>query len=338
VWFTIRGFPFHVPRTPRRFFSEMSGGEALFPLIVLAGLACVERLDQAAFGVLAPDIRDAFNMSNQGFLTLVALTQLGGLLLAIPLAYYSDRLPRIAITLIGAAIWGVFGFATGLCFSIWALVVVRSGAGIGRAVITPTHNSLMSDYYPPEVRPDVFGFHSIGTATGALIGPVAGGILAHFFGWRVPFLVFAFPTFVFVILALRLHEPGRGHWERAASGASEAVVGTDEVPPSYAESIRILWQVGTLRRIWYALPFLAASFLGLVTLTSLYYEQVFNLGDAQRGIVAAASEPAQILAILLGIPLAARLMLRDPGLGLRMLAIVGTAIAGFRPTSGSRSR
>jgi len=36
VWFTIRGFPFHVPRTPRRFFHEMSGNQALFPLIILA--------------------------------------------------------------------------------------------------------------------------------------------------------------------------------------------------------------------------------------------------------------------------------------------------------------
>ena len=94
VWFTIRGFPFHIPRTPRRFFEEMSGGEALFPLIVLFGLNCVDQLDQTAFGVLGPDIRTSFDLSNQGFLTLVALTQLGGLLLAVPLAYYSDRLPR----------------------------------------------------------------------------------------------------------------------------------------------------------------------------------------------------------------------------------------------------
>ncbi len=231
--------------------------------------------------------------------------------------------------MVGASLWGVFGFATGLCFTVLMLVIARSAAGMGRAVVTPTHNSLLADYYPPEVRPDVFGFHAIGLAAGALIGPAVGGLLAHWFGWRVPFFVFAFPTFVFVILGLKLREPGRGHWERAASGASEAVVGTDEVPPSYSESIRILWQVGTLRRIWYSLPFLAASFLGLVTLTSLYYEQIFHLGDAQRGIVAAIAEPAQILAILLGIPLAARLMLRDPGLGLRMLSVVGTAIAGF---------
>ncbi len=99
------------------------------------------------------------------------------------------------------------------------------------------------------------------------------------------------------------------------------------MPPSFAESIRILWQVGTLRRIWYSLPFLAAAFIGLITLTSLYYEQIFHLDDFQRGMVAAFAEPGQIVALLLGIPLASRLMLRDPGLGLRMLAIVGILVA-----------
>ena len=328
VWFTIRGFPFHIPRRPRRFFEEMSGGEALFPLIVLVGLNCVNQLDQTAFAVLGPDIRKSFDLSNQGYLTLVALTQLGGLLLAVPLAYYSDRLQRVAIAVVGAAVWGVFGIVTGLSVTVLMLVVARSGAGLGRAVITPTHNSLMSDYYPPEVRADVFGFHSIGLALGALLGPVFGGLLAHYYGWRLPFFVFTIPTIVFVILGVRLKEPGRGHWERAAAGASAAVIDTDEIPPSFAESIRILWQVGTLRRIWYSLPFLAASFIGLTFLTSLYYEQVFHLGDLQRGVVAACAEPAQIVAILLGIPLAARLMLRDPGLGMRLLAVLGTIIAG----------
>ncbi len=328
VWFTIRGFPFHIPRRPRRFFEEMSGGQALFPLIVLVGLNLVNQLDQTAFAVLGPDIRNSFDLSNQGYLTLVALTQLGGLLLAVPLAYYSDRLQRVAIAVVGAAVWGVFGIVTGLSVTVLMLVIARSGSGMGRAVITPTHNSLMSDYYPPEVRADVFGFHSIGLALGALFGPVFGGLLAHYWGWRLPFFVFTIPTIVFVILGVRLREPGRGHWERAAAGASAAVVGTDEIPPSFAESVRILWQVGTLRRIWYSLPFLAASFIGLTFLTSLYYEQVFNLGDFQRGVVAACAEPAQIIAILLGIPLAARLMLRDPGLGMRLLAVLGTIIAG----------
>src|SRR4029079_10833151 len=180
----VRGFPFHVPRAPRRFFSEMSGGEALFPLMVLVGLNAVNQLDQTAFAVLGPDIRRSFDLSNQGYLTLVALTQLGGLLLAVPLAYYSDRLQRVAIAVVGAAVWGVFGIVTGLSVTVLMLVIARSGSGMGRAVITPTHNSLMSDYYPPEVRADVFGFHSIGLALGALLGTVIGGRLGHYSGWR----------------------------------------------------------------------------------------------------------------------------------------------------------
>ena len=39
-----------MPRPPRRFFNEMSGGQALFPLIVLVGLNCVNQLDVSAFG------------------------------------------------------------------------------------------------------------------------------------------------------------------------------------------------------------------------------------------------------------------------------------------------
>ena len=88
------------------------------------------------------------------------------------------------------------------------------------------------------------------------------------------------------------------------AGAEEAVVDTDEAPPSWAESVRILWQVRTLRRIWYSLPFLAASVIGLASLTSLYYEEVFNLSESERGFVAAIAEPAQIVGIMLGIPLA----------------------------------
>jgi branched-chain amino acid transport system ATP-binding protein len=328
VLFRVRSMEFHKPRGLRQYFGELSGGYALFPLVVLVGLNCVNQLDQTAFGILAPDIRDAFGLSTGQFIALTSLTLLGGLLLSVPLAYYSDRLSRVALAVIGGAVWAVFGFFTALAVGVLMLVLVRAAAGIGRAVITPTHNSLLSDYYPPEVRADVYGFHAIGLAIGATLGPLLGGALGQIYGWRVPFVVFVIPSVVFVVMGLRLKEPGRGHFERAAMGASEEVVGTDEVPPSFAESVRILWQVGTLRRIWYALPFLAAAFIGLTVLTSLFYEQVFNLDDWQRGIVTALAEPAQIMAILLGIPLASRLMLRDPGNALRMLAVVGTVIGG----------
>ncbi len=206
--FSIAGHTVRRPRGPRRYFDDITAGYALYPLIILFGLNAVDELDRTVFGVLGPEIRDSFGLTNQGYLTLIALTLLGGLLLEVPLAYYADRLHRARIAVLGAAVWAVFGLLTGLATTILMLVIARSGAGMGRAVVTPTHNSLLSDYYPTEVRADVFGFHRLANALGAFIGPVVGGVLAEAFGWRVPFFVFVIPSIVFVVLGLRLREPG----------------------------------------------------------------------------------------------------------------------------------
>ena len=208
VLFRLWGVDCHKPRAPRRYFNEISGGEILFPLIVLVGLNAVNQLDQTAFAVLGPDIRAEFGLSYGAFLALIGITLVGGLVLTVPLAYYSDRVQRVALAVVGGAIWAVFGFLTGLVVTLLMLVLVRSFAGIGRAVITPTHNSLLADYYPPEVRTDVFGFHQIGLAIGATIGPLVGGLLGQLYGWRVPFIVFTIPSVVFVILGMRMREPG----------------------------------------------------------------------------------------------------------------------------------
>jgi len=329
VLFRIGKTPVHAPRAPRRYLNEITGGHAVYPLLILFGLNAVDELDRTLFGIVGPEIRDYFGLDNQGYLTLVALTLLGGLLLEVPLAYYADRLPRVRIAVAGAAIWAIFGVFTGMATVLWAMLLARTGAGMGRAVVNPTHNSLIADLYPIEKRTEVYGFHRMANALGAFVGPLVGGVLAQAFGWRVPFFVFFIPTAVFVVLGMRLKEPGRGHFEREAAGASADVIAMDEVPPSWAESVRILWQVRTLRRIWFSLPFLAASVIGLFSLTSLYYEEVFALSEAQRGFVAATTEPAQLVGITLGIPLAARLMTKDPGMGLRLLSIVAVGISGL---------
>ena len=132
------------------------------------------------------------------------------------------------------------------------------------------------------------------------------------FGWRAPFFVFVVPTFVFVVLAWRLKEPVRGAHERRAMGASEEAVATEEESPSFAEAWRIVWKIETLRRIWYSLPFLAASLIGFVSLAVLLYEEVFDLDERARGFVAAAVEPVQLVGLIVGARIATRAAGRGP--------------------------
>ena len=302
-------------------------GQPIFPLLVLFGLNAVDELDKTAFNVLAPEIRRSFGLGISGILGLVAVIELVAILLGVPLAYWADRRSRVRLAAGGATLWGSFSLATGLAPSVGALAFARAGAGMGRAVVTPTHFSLLADYYPPEIRPKVYGTHRAANSVGQFVGPILAGGLALWLGWRAPFILFVVPTLILVVLAMRLHEPARGSHERRAAGAAEEVCLTEEEPPGFVEGFRMLWRIRTLRRIWFALPFAAAVIVGFGSLFSIFYEQEFGLNSAQRGFAAAVTEPAQLLGLMAGIPIANRLLKKDPALVLRFVAIVGVVVA-----------
>ena len=317
-------------RHPGRALQEMIGDGPLLALLVLFGLNAVDELDRTGFGILLPNIRDAFGLSNAGVLTMLALIGLGSLLLQLPIAWWADTGNRIVITLLGALVWAAFSIMTGAAVALWMLVVARIGSGIGAAVVAPTHNSLLSDYYAVDRRPAVFSFHRAANVVGQFAGPLLAGALAYSFGWRTPFFLFAIPTVLLVIVGTRMRDPVRGAQERRASGASAAAVETEEPTASFGEAWRLVWKVDVLRRIWYATPFLAVSFIGFVALASLLYEEVYQLNELERGYLAALVEPFQLLGLAVGARLGTRLFLRDPALVfdfLKWVALVCSALA-----------
>ena len=61
----------HVSRI-RRWLRDVCGGEPAYPLVILFGLNAVDELDRTAFGILLPEIRDAFGLDLSTVLGLVA--------------------------------------------------------------------------------------------------------------------------------------------------------------------------------------------------------------------------------------------------------------------------
>ena len=311
-----------------RWKQRTTQGAPIFPLGVLFGLNMVDELDRTAFGVLLPEIRDHFGLDTSGILTVVSLSLIAAIILALPIGFYADRWRRVPIAGLGATVWGVFSLLTAAATNIWALGAARAGAGLGRAVNDPVHNSLLADYYDIPARPRVYAVHRYANAFGQFLGPLSAGLIAYAVGWRAPFVVFSIVTAVFVLLSFRLREPIRGHFERKAMGANQDVIDTEEEPPSWAESFRIVWQVRTLRRIFVALPFVAIAIVGLLTLSGLYYDEIFNLDERARGFTTAGLEGvAQFAGLMFGIPLSTRLMAKGPGHVVRFLGKVSFAIA-----------
>jgi MFS family permease len=298
--------------------SAIGAGSPLLPLLILFGLNAVDELDRSAFGLLLPEIRDYFHLSLTGVTSLSAAVIPASLIVAVPVARLADRQKRVPIALIGAATWGLFSILTGLVPTILLLGLTRVGAGLGRAVNDPVHGSLLSDYYPPKARAKVFGVHRAANTVGVFFGPLIAGFIAEAVGWRVPFIIFALPTFVLIGLAIfKLREPPRtGH---------HIVEGNVR----FRDAFRTLWGVQTLRRIWLAFPFLSFVAIGLNQLFSLYYKDVFNVPASTRGVIQAVDAPFIVLGLLIGTPLIDRGITENPGRVMRRIGIAAAVIGVF---------
>jgi branched-chain amino acid transport system ATP-binding protein len=327
------------PRGLRR----LGAGASLFPLGVLAAIQLLDQATQSAFNVLTPNIRDAFGLTNAGILLIVAIAGAAGLACTLPVAVLADRMNRVRIALIGALIGAAFSIGVGLANSVVLVTVMLVGVYMGQAVIFPTHNSLLADYYPVPARPRIYSTHRAGYSIGVIAGVLIGAGLATLFSWRAPFLVFAVPIIIVVIIGTRLREPPRGRHEQLA--LSEQMMGSElgepapladvpdetpvEPPPSLGEAWRTVWKVGALRRIFIALPFLAASIAGFASLASLQYQETFHLDALQRAYITAPVEVFDLLGLAVGATIATRLAQRDVGLVFRMLAVASLIAAGF---------
>ncbi len=299
--------------------SAVTGGAATAPLLVLFGLNTVDELDRVAFGVLLPEIRDWFGLDLQGVLTLSSIVGVFGILFAIPIGYFSDRRSRTRMSAAGAALWGASSLLTGLVPTVALLALCRFGSGAGKT-LDPAHSSLLADYYEPKVRPAVYAFHRAANPIGQFVAPILAGLLATLFFWQLPFLLFALPSLALAWIVWRLPEPVRGEQERLAMGASAEVARTPEPPPGWVESWRVAKAVRTLRRLWWAFPFLVGAGGAIAQLMSLYYEEVFGLNAAQRGVLAAVNEPFAVAGLVVGGLIGNRLVRRRPG---RVLGYVG---------------
>jgi MFS family permease len=233
---------------PRRALEDLAralsdlGPAGLLPLLVLVGLAGVTNFDVAAFGVLAPDIRSTFHLSNAGFDAIVSLTGAVPIVFAVVFGYGGDRYNRLRISRGAGLLWGLTAILTGLAPAVGVLVAARIVGGVGLLSAETVTPSLLSDYYPPRRLGTVYGVFRFGGSGLALLGSPLSGVLGAVLGWRPTFVALAMPTFVLVGLLGLLHEPARG--------ASQGLVTAAEEHRSIGEGYRRVRAIRTLRRTW----------------------------------------------------------------------------------------
>ncbi|HZT66599.1 MAG TPA: MFS transporter [Acidimicrobiales bacterium] len=270
--------PVRIPRSPRGYFGWLAGqvGPAgLTPVVILLAVACLERFSNLAVSVLLPNIRDTFHINNQTAITIASLTSILPALLSPFAGFLSDRVDRVRFAQVGTVLVGVAAVGLGASPVLGVLIVFLLAQGLGLLVNTPTHNSLITDYYPPESLGTVFTFYLFAfSAIGLVAGPVAGGI-GQLAGWRTSFIALAVPAAIGVVLLARMRDPGRG--------ASIGLHMVDEERSSFWEGFRRVRSVRSLRRTWWAAAFFGGGVIAFLQLQSIFFKDVYHYNSAARG-------------------------------------------------------
>jgi branched-chain amino acid transport system ATP-binding protein len=287
--------------------AALTGGGSIVPLAVLFGLNFVDEFDRLAFAALTPELRNAFNLSDAGITAVGTFSGLLVLFAALPIGWLGDRISRVRMAMISAAIWGTMSIATGLVPTVWALFVVRLIAGIGRLSNESIHPSLLADYYPPSAHPSVFRIHRFANPIAGVAGIIAG-LIAASIGWEWAFILLSIPTFLFILAAAALKEPIRG--ESIDKELAEKVHSTEGTVP-FGEARRQLYNVRTLRRLWTGALFLGVGWVPIGAILSLFFENVYRYDARGRGLVVFFENAGVAIGLVVGGWFATRVVRRD---------------------------
>jgi ABC-type branched-subunit amino acid transport system ATPase component/predicted MFS family arabinose efflux permease len=314
----------------RRRLEEVTGGAAATPLALLFFLNLVDEFDQAALGILAPEIRNTFGLSDADLTSIVSATAALVLLLVVPVGALADRMSRVRLTLVAAIAWSTMSVLTGLAPTIAVFALARFGSGLGRVINEPVHASLLADYYPSASHGRVFSVHRMANPL-ALILVLISGILAETVGWRATFALLAVPTFITLAFVARLDDPPRGA-SLDYSLAARAETAGRRIP--LPEAFRRLRAIRTLRRTWVSAFLLGAAVLPITVFFSFFYERVYGVerpGPWGRAGILAIYGAGAVIGLLIGSRLANRTIMsgdvsRLATLAGRTLVVVGIAL------------
>lgn len=114
-------------------------------------------------------------------LTLVALTPISGRI--------SDMLGRTRIFTLGFVGFIIASLLCSLAWNFPSLVFFRALQGVSAAMFQGNNQAIITAIFPPDERGRAFGINSVAVGAGIVSGPVIGGLLTAWLGWRSIFWV-----------------------------------------------------------------------------------------------------------------------------------------------------
>jgi len=321
----------------------------------------------SAVNLALPRIGEEFHTSavTLSWVSLVYMLVSGACLL--PMGRLGDLYGRVRVFNYGMVGFCLFAVASALAPSIEVLLVFRALHGVGLAVGSAISMALVVSAYPPESRGRALGLVVASVYVGLSLGPVVGGLIVHYLGWRMLFVVtgvlglFNLGIGFGKLRGVEWREPKTGPFDVAgaavyAVGFVCLLLGFSLLPEVLGVALLVVGAIGlaaflrvearaadpllnvSLFRVNRVFAFAnLAAFLqygatsAMVFLLSLYLQYNRSLDAQEAGLVLVTGNVVQVVCASIAGRLADRVstrLLASLGLGISVLGLVGFAFLG----------
>ena len=320
-----------VKAPPLRKMLKTSGAK-WYPLIAISLLTIVNNFQGFAFIVLGPDIAASLGLSKATITALFAIKLAAITLASLMFAAYVQKKPRRAVVLISMAfVWALTTVGTGFVVGLAGLIAIGLVDGVTSGSGEALDQPLLMDSYPPEGRVRVFSYYRGASLLNQILPPLSIALLVGILGytWRGVFLAMGVMTLAAAFFALRLRDPGFGHWDTSRVRELVRGGGTSKGPSEleeqtqlgFFEIVRRLLLVPTQRRIFLALGMLGVATVPFQTFFVFFLDERWGMLPETRALFLAYTAVVAIVTLMLFARRAEKLFRRDPALLLRVMAL-----------------
>jgi EmrB/QacA subfamily drug resistance transporter len=203
----------HVP-APRA-AEEGAVSRRQWVLVAMALAFTMTMIDATIVSVALPTIQREVNLTNSGRVWIVNAYLLVYTVSIAAAGRFADRLGQRRVFMVGLLVFVAGSLAAGLAQTSTLLIAARGVAGLGGALMTPTSQAIVTNAFPIRERGRALGVYAGVSALGVAAGPLLGGVLTTFVGWRWIFYV-NLPIGVAAYLITRYANPAQSRDPHAA--------------------------------------------------------------------------------------------------------------------------
>ncbi len=224
-------------------------------------------LDQSGVGIALPRIADHFGADIPTVQWINLSYVLSTSVMLMPLGRLSDIVGRKRIYVTGFVVFVGAAALAGSAQTFLLIIVAKVIQGAGSAAIQANGMAMITEIFPERERGKALGLYMAIIGTGAISGPIAGGVLVSALGWRSVFFA-SVPVGLAALVAAVIVLKGR----TSAQSAESSKARFDWVGAALSSGILISFLLGMTNgyRLGWSSPPIVVGFALAVVLFVLF--------------------------------------------------------------------